>query len=142
MLLIKFQKMSLMRGESRTSVLLVNCKQQQGPERYQYCNTAVEKKTKKNPLLQHHLTLSQSTLLIPLSLSPLLFPPPLCDFSSSAAAATTPTTGHPACTSPRRQQRAGWCPTAAVKPSSPAAERGTIRPTSTRWRSVNWPLSC
>lgn len=36
-----------MGGESRTSVLFVNCKQQQGPERYQYCNTAVKKKKKK-----------------------------------------------------------------------------------------------
>lgn len=56
--------------------------------------------------------------------------------SSSAAAATTRATGRRVASSRRVKRRAGWSPTAAVKPSPPCVAGGTTPPTSTGWRSV------
>lgn len=65
----------------------------------------------------------------PPGLSPLL-----CPRSSSAAAAAAPATGWRAATSRGVKRRAGWSPTAAVKPAPRCAAAGTTPPTSTRWR--------
>lgn len=56
--------------------------------------------------------------------------------SSGAAAATARATGRPVASSRRAKRPAGWCPTAAVKPSPRCVAGGTTPPTSTGWRSV------
>lgn len=53
--------------------------------------------------------------------------------SSSVAAATARPTGPRAFTF-ALEQKAGWCPTAAVRPLASSAAYGTTHPTSTRWR--------